>query len=118
VRRPLINLALLLAVSFSFGGLGQRLHEWHADAGRAANHDHDRGGGGGGGHGDHDHDGCAVCQTLATPRVERLPGGGMICVAAVVDPPAHAPPADERAPQRLFVHTPAAARAPPAAPRA
>ena len=41
MRRPLINLALLLAVSFSFGGLGQLLHERYADAGHAAHHDHE-----------------------------------------------------------------------------
>jgi hypothetical protein len=40
----------------------------------------------------------------------------MICVA-VVDPPTHAPPLDEAAPQRVFVHTPIDARGPPASPR-
>ena len=95
-----ISFALLLAVCFSVGGIGQLLHERQHDA------DHEN----------HDHATCTICQTLAAPRVDRLPGG--LFRVALVDPPIHTPPTDEAAPQRIVVHRTIEARGPPAAPRA
>jgi hypothetical protein len=125
MSRPAISFVLLLAASLGFGGVGRFVHEWSAEAAELGGHvavcndaaeqqPHD--GGSPTDHRRHDHEHCVVCQALAAPRIDRLPG--TLIVTPVVDPPRRGPAPVAAIPHCVVVPTSTDARAPPAAPRA
>ena len=106
--RRLLSLSLLLSVTVGYGGLGRVLHDHESEA-RAGEQQSP-------GHPVHDHDHCAVCQQLAAPRIDRLPGTSDLI--GLADPPLPTRAVSQSTPHFVFVHTSVDARGPPHAPHA